>query len=445
MNANAKVYSVKELNQAVRLAIESKFDSIEVEGEVSRPMKAASGHVYFTLKDEFAQISCALFRGNLYRSMHSPKDGDRVIALGNPSIYSQRGDYQFIVRNVRLAGEGDLLKQYEQLKKKLKDRGYFEQGRKRPITKCPERVGIITSASGAAVHDIIRAFARRLPSTNLLIYPTLVQGESAAKNIAEQIKLANSRKEVDVLIISRGGGSIEDLWAFNKEIVATAIFQSELPIVTGIGHETDLTIADLVGDSRAATPTAAAEMLSTPTMQDMINELKSKEHVLATATKNHLNQMGQRVDFAHRGLVHPKEKISYFASKFDHTSDQLKGSMLEQIRSKREQSDAIRQHILAKSPVARIDASHALIDHLRNTIHLRTAHRVSEIRSSISSLHARLESMDPDATLKRGFAIVRRKHDNAVLRNSGEVTTREKVVAQLHSGALHCEVEKIVS
>ncbi len=445
MNANAKVYSVKELNQAVRHIIESKFDSIEVEGEVSRPMKAASGHVYFTLKDESAQISCALFRGSLYRSMHSPKDGDKVVALGNPSIYSQRGNYQFIVRNVRLAGKGDLLKQYEQLKKKLADKGYFEQNRKQPMTKCPERVGVITSASGAAVHDIIRAFARRLPSTNLLIYPTLVQGEYAAKNIAEQIKLANSRKEVDVLIISRGGGSIEDIWAFNEEIVATAIFQSELPIVTGIGHETDLTIADLVSDSRAATPTAAAEMLSTPTTQDMISELQSKEHALAMATKKHLDQMGQRVDFAHRGLVHPKEKISYFASKFDHASDRLKGSMLDQIRSKRERCDAMRQQILAKSPVARIDANRALVDHLNNTVHLRTAHRLSEIRSSLSSLYARLESMDPDATLKRGFAIVRRKHDNAVLRNSAEVAAGEKVVAQLHSGILHCEVKEIIS
>ncbi len=443
MNEQSRIYSVNELNQEARDNLESKFSNISVEGEVSRSILANSGHIYFNLKDEHAQIACAFFRSSAYRSKHKPKDGEKIIATGNLSIYPQRGNYQLIVRMVELAGTGNLWMKFGELQERLRKLGYFDEARKTPVPQCPKRVGIITSPDGAAVQDIIRAFSRRFPSIELIVYPTLVQGDLAAKQIAKMVHIANERKEVDAIIMSRGGGSIEDLWPFNEEVVAEAIKNSKLPVVTGVGHQTDTTIADLVADARAATPTAAAELLSTPAMGDVIRQLQTAEHRLDSAVSNRLGNLGQRVDYAEKGLVHPKQKIANLDARFEHAAQSLTSRILEQLRTNADQCRALHQALGAASPVKPIDSRRMVTENFQNVIQLQAANRLKEFRAGLSSLQSRIESTNPDATLKRGYAIVRSKSDDRILRNTESVAKGHKITAQLHSGVLHCDVEKV--
>ena len=319
MQPERPIYSVSELNAEAKQLLETGLGTVRLRGEVSQLTVSQANHHYFTLKDETSEIRCALFAGTIYRNRirQKPRHGLQVIVEGHLTIYELRGNYQFLVQSVQLEDEGALYQKFLQLKHELKTRGYFDDERKKTIPRHPNCVGIVTSSSSAAVQDIIRAFSRRNPGIQLLIYPTAVQGETAPREIAAAIELANARDEVDVLLVSRGGGSMEDLAAFNDRIVADAIFNSKIPVVTGIGHQTDVSIADYVADKYLATPTAAAEHLSTPSTDEMLKSLSNLESNLFNRIYIELNRLSQRVDLADRSLKHPRQRIADLQNQFE--------------------------------------------------------------------------------------------------------------------------------
>ena len=436
------VYTVSQLNRGVRKLLEESYRDIQVEGEISGLQTARSGHSYFKLKDEFAEIDCALFRSNASRIRQKPSEGLKVVLTGRVTLYVDRGRYQFIVENLKLGGQGDMWKKFQLLKKKLGDDGLFT-GPKQDIPSFPDQVGIVSSPGGAAVHDIIRAFARRFPFTNLLLYPVAVQGDGAADQIAGAIKLANARNEVDVLIVGRGGGSLEDLWAFNEEVVARAIHESQIPIVTGIGHQTDISISDWVADRSAATPTAAAELVSTPSREELLRNFSDREIHLRAAVNRKLNDLAQRTDLAQRGLVHPKQRVENLQDKFQLLLERLHRRIGNTIRDQSAIIHSQRQQLLGQSPVATLERHWQKLQARREVLILYANELLKHRIAAVHSYGTRLEGVNPAATLKRGYAVIRRADDNALVRNSQTITVGDKVKAQLHQGTLHCDVESV--
>ena len=294
--------SVSQLNRQAKLLLEQGLTRLWVEGEISNLARPGSGHLYFSLKDETAQIRCAWFRQRQRGPSHNIRNGDQMLALGRVSLYEARGDYQLIVEQLEEVGEGELRRRFEELKKKLKAEGLFDESKKQAIPQLPERIGVVTSPSGAAVQDIISVLKRRFPAIPVVIYPTAVQGEWAPAQITETLSSAVRRDECDVLIIARGGGSLEDLWSFNEEIVARAIAACPIPTVSAIGHEVDFTIADLVADVRAPTPTAAAELV-VPDQAEWQRQLETKATRIASLGRRYLEDRFQSLDYLSRRLA----------------------------------------------------------------------------------------------------------------------------------------------
>ena len=443
------VYTVTQLNAQAKTLLESTFGNIQLEGEISGFSTAQSGHSYFTLKDASSAIDCAMFGQTASRIRNklgnpSSADGLQVVLAGRVSLYSARGKYQFIVNDLELKKDkGALYLAYEKLKKDLENKGYFAADRKKAVPKYPKTVGIITSPSGAAVLDIIRAFKRRNPSISLLIYPVAVQGDGAAEKIAEAIQYANSRKKVDALIIARGGGSIEDLWAFNEKLVADAIFNSKIPIVTGIGHDYDHSIADFVADENLATPTAAAERLSTPSVDEMLTELQNVRLNLIDIIRRKLNDEAQSVDLAEKGLVHPKQRIESLQGDFENSLIRLQSIVNTLISRNIKQIDLQHHQLLRKSPSMKISLYQQQCSNMQNLLELQMKELCDKYNTRTESLRARLEGINPAATLERGYSIVRKVSDNSIMRRAGTITAGEKVTAQLGKGVLHCDVEAV--
>ena len=303
------IYTISRLNREVRTVLEDIFPSIWVQGEISNLAKPASGHLYFSLKDSSAQVRCAMFKNRLSGLRFEPENGMQVMARVNVGLYEGRGEFQLIVQTLEPAGSGALQLAFEALKQKLSAEGLFDEAHKKSLPRFPEKIGIITSATGAAIRDIISVLKRRYPSGNIIVYPTLVQGEGAAEEIARTINIAEQRNECDVFILARGGGSIEDLWAFNEEVVARTVFDISTPIVSGIGHEIDFTISDFVADQRAATPSAAAELIS-PDSDDVIAKLKYKEEQIVRLQKQSISHLQNRVELLSKHLPHPKQRVA---------------------------------------------------------------------------------------------------------------------------------------
>lgn len=299
-----EIYSISRLNREARAQLEGHFPLIWVEGEISNLAKPRSGHIYFTLKDEFAQVRCAMFRMRATHLRFIPREGQQVFARVRVSIYENRGDFQLIIESMEEAGYGALQRAFETLKAKLQAEQLFSQSLKQSIPKNPQTIGVVTSSSGAAFRDILTVLARRNPNIKVIIYPTTVQGEGAAATIVQAIETANRRDECELLIVGRGGGSLEDLWPFNEEIVARAIAASRLPVVSAVGHEVDVTIADLVADLRAPTPSAAAELVSTD-RAELLLQLQGHFMRLQRAMRSTLQQNSQLLHSARRNLRHP--------------------------------------------------------------------------------------------------------------------------------------------
>ena len=359
-NQPDSIYSISELNLAAKTLLETQLGKIWVIGEISNLSQPASGHCYFTLKDDDAQVRCALFR-HAKRHVDFPiDDGQQVLACADVSLYAARGDYQLIVTRLQLAGVGALQLAFEKTKRALEAEGLFDLVHKKPLPESPSCIGVITSSTGAALRDILKVLKRRSPLTPVIIYPSLVQGAQAKDTLANAIESANQHACCDVLILARGGGSLEDLWAFNEPCVAHAIFNSQIPIITGIGHETDVTIADFVADQRAATPSAAAEMVSLD-QTSILKNLNQLEVQLARVMQRILQQATLSLTHLKQRLRHPRDKIQDYTQRFDHIEQHLRLLMNQQIKEKQSQLNATAQQLNTLSPLSTLDRGYAIV------------------------------------------------------------------------------------
>lgn len=389
-----KILSVTELNRLAREVLQSNFPLFWISGEISNFMRAASGHWYFSLKDGGAQVRCVMFKGRNSYVDFMPSEGDKIEARATVTLYEARGDFQLTVEFVQKAGLGDLFEAFEKLKLTLQKEGLFNADLKQPIPDYAKTIGIVTSPDAAALHDVLTTLNRRNPNTAVIIYPTPVQGKGAAERIAAAINQASTRQEVDTLIICRGGGSMEDLWQFNEEVVARAIAHCDIPTISGIGHETDFTISDFVADIRAATPTAAAE-LACQDMSHLKQKLASIKQQLTRQMMQNINQQVQKIDFLARQLTSPAQKL---------------GAQVDSLKQLHKRLDLVMQQQLQK--------------HQQHYLRIKTS----------------IEQLSPTAVLARGYAIV--SQDQIAITDSKQLQLGEKLHVQLHVGEIDVNVVK---
>jgi exodeoxyribonuclease VII large subunit len=412
-----RVFRVAELNLAIKQLLESNVPLLWVRGEISNLVKAASGHFYFSLKDDQAQVRCVMFRHKNQLLKEAIANGQLVEVLAVATLYEQRGDFQLTVEQMRPAGLGILYERFDRLKQMLHSEGMFAAERKRPLPTFPQSIGIVTSPQAAALRDVLTTLKQRLPSVPVVLYPTPVQGTGSAEKIAQAIAAANQRAECDVLIVCRGGGSIEDLWAFNEEVVARAIAASEIPIVSGVGHETDFTIADFVADERAPTPTAAAQRVA-PDRHALLRGLHDQAQHLQRAQRNRLQNAMQAVDYLQRRLVHPAQQL------------QRQTRQLDQLQQRMQRASAYhhqQEHWLWQSLAQRlIKAS-------------RTAQAQRSVRTDNIAQHLTL--LDPTKVLARGYSMVQ-DASGAVVSDAGRVAVGAELRITFAKGWARTEVKE---
>lgn len=415
------VLSVHELTTYIKKKLESSFSFVSVQGEVSNLRKQASGHIYFTLKDQDAQISCALFRASASRQSQIPKDGDKLIVHGELSVYAPRGGYQIIVRQVEFSGTGQLLLKLHERKRKLELKGWFDQATKKPLPSMPKTIGVVTSPTGSVIQDILHVLARRFPGFHLILNPVRVQGTEAAQEIAQAIQEFNTYKLADVLIIGRGGGSIEDLWPFNEECVAEAIFSSQIPIVSAVGHETDFTIADLIADLRAPTPSAAAEMVIPEKREHALHLSKAKLRI-AQSLRGKLQTQKRILDTLakQRALSSPYAILEKFEQKVDEIHEDLTHSAQGILQTQKMRLDSLKKQQELLSPISQIGAR----------------------RQRLLQLTSHLRSIDPRRLLKKGYSIIFHEKKDSVILSTGDVEDREMIRIRLSDGEIRAQVKE---
>lgn len=433
-----EIYSVSQLNREVKGLIESQFPLIWIEGEISNLARPASWHLYFSLKDTQSQVRCAMFRGKNSLLRFRPENGMQVLIFARVSLYEGRGEFQLIAERMEPAGEGALQLAFDQLKAKLDREGLFDPALKRAVPDYPTRVGIVTSATGAALRDILSVLRRRFPSLEVVIYPTLVQGEGAAKNITKMIRCANQRAECDVLIVSRGGGSLEDLWAFNEEVVARAIADSDLPIVSGVGHEIDFTIADFVADVRAPTPSAAAELIS-PDQLEMRQTLSSYQNWFFDQTQRRLTDLAQRVDWLEKRLISPQQRLDTLSERSKNLQHRLRQQIQQTLLRRHSELAQATSRLREHNPSRVIAAHQATTQHYQQRLAYAMQHRLSEDKARFAQSARALNTVSPLATLDRGYAIVS-SETQAVISDQASVQAGDRVTARLAHGELVCDV-----
>lgn len=437
-----EIYTVSRLNREARAVLEGNFPLLWLEGEVSNLARPRSGHIYFSLKDEFAQVRCAMFRMRAMNLNFRPTDGMRVIARVKVGLYEPRGDYQLVIEHMEEAGDGALRRAFEALKQRLDKEGLFEASHKRPLPAMPQRIGVVTSPSGAAIRDILTVLKRRFPAIEVVIYPVAVQGEGAGNEIAEMIHLAGRRNECDVLIVGRGGGSLEDLWAFNEESVARAIYHSPLPVVSAVGHEVDITIADFAADMRAPTPSAAAELLS-PDRQAWLERMQRVETRLHQLLRLQLQQHKQQLLSLSKRLKHPGRRLQDNAQRLDELEMRLNQAQRHQLRHRRSQLETLRARLARHNPATRLEQLGQRQRELERRLHQAIELRLQLLRQRLEGQAHALETVSPLATLSRGYAIVSHVKTDKVIHCSDELKPGETVRTRLHRGRLLCRVEEI--
>ena len=437
------IYTVLELNNFAKRILEGRLGSIWVTGEVSELTRARSGHTYFKIKDKWAVIDCVLFRqedrdgsGNLL------DNGKQVNLNGRVTVYSKSGRYQLVVRKVEFAGEGELLRAIEALKRKLKDEGLFDDSRKKSLPKFPKRVGVVTSPTGAAFQDIIRTFRRRSPSVELVLYPAVVQGHSAARDIVKAIRLADRHSTVQVLIVGRGGGSVEELMAFSDEQVAEAIFDCKIPVVSAVGHETDVPISDFVADIRAATPTAAAELVSSPSETDLKDDLIGCENALRHGIQRILEDLEQHVDLVQKGLVHPQTGLDNLQVRLEHLAHRIRSLVTEKSFLAAERFGEYTTRLMENSPLDRIRLSFQTVASNQKLLELHIGAKLADVNQAVKAFENRIEGVNPTSILKRGYSIIRRDDGNTIVRSVQSVDKGDNVTAQLDDGEIFLNVNE---
>ena len=430
------VITVSALNQAVGRLLERSFPLTWIAGEISNFTRASSGHWYFTLKDDGAQVRAVMFRGRAQYAGFVPREGDKVEVRALVTLYGPRGDYQINVEAIRRAGVGALFEAFMRLKEKLTQAGLFDEARKRPLPLFPRTVGIVTSPQAAALRDVLTALRRRAPHVRVVLYPTLVQGQLAAAQIADAIDTASMRAECDVLIVCRGGGSIEDLWCFNEEAVAYAIANCRMPVISGVGHETDFTIADFAADLRAATPTAAAELAATP-RGDWLASLRADATDLRRAMRRTLDDAQQTLDHQARRLLSPTARIRQQRLQLLALSTAMMHATRAPLSASRHALDKVAGRLAARRPDTRpVRARLAALQH-RCAINIDT--QLAHKREALNALAAQLELLNPQRTLERGYAIVT-DVKGAILRSPREIQPRSALTLRLAEGTAQVEV-----
>jgi exodeoxyribonuclease VII large subunit len=438
LNLDREVLSVSQLNNRARLLLEDVFSGIWVEGEISNLAKPASGHIYFTLKDSQAQVRCALFRQNAARVRQALRDGLAVKVRGKVSLFEGRGDYQLILDTVEPAGDGALRLAFEALKEKLSGEGLFAAENKLALPKHPKRIGIVSSPTGAVIRDIISVFRRRAPQVELTLIPTAVQGREATGQIVRALHLAD-RKGFDALILARGGGSLEDLWCFNEEAVARAIAACSTPIVSAVGHETDVSISDFVADVRAPTPSAAAELLA-PDSSELVQRLHNLQRRLHLRMQNRLERERMRLDGLSRRLRHPGERLRQQAQQLDDLEMRMQRAFERQLNNRRERLARLETRLAGQHPGRTLKLLRQRLDSLAERLPRAIREGLKQRRLQLQSQVQTLNAVSPLATLGRGYSILLDERHRAI-RSAADTHPGQRLKARLADGELDVRVE----
>lgn len=435
------VFTVSQLNQRAKQLLEITFSSVKVEGEISNLSRPSSGHWYFTLKDKGAQVRCAMFRSRTAQVKFQPKEGDKIVVRGKVSLYENRGDYQLIVDAMKPAGEGQLQQAFIRLKQKLGAEGLFNPEHKQALPTDIKRIAVITSPTGAAIHDILTVLNRRFPAIEVDIYPAQVQGQEAAQQIIWSIKQANSDARADVIIVGRGGGSIEDLWSFNDEQLARTIFHSQLPIVSAVGHEVDFTIADFVADARAPTPSAAAEMLS-PDQEEYLSRLNTLSTRLENSIQQQLQNKQWQLQSIERGLQHPGDKLSQYSQTLDMLELRLQQSQKNKFSQLMQRLTKGQQRLQQQSPANKLQQIEAQLGYLQQRLTSGMKQLLTNRGERLQQNALLLNAVSPLQTLGRGYAILQTDTET-VIRDSHDVKKGDLVSARIGHGKIELIVEKV--
>jgi exodeoxyribonuclease VII large subunit len=435
------VLTVSELNQAVARMLERSFPLAWVSGEISNFTRAASGHWYFTLKDNGAQVRSVMFRGRAQYAGFTPREGDKVEVRALVTLYAPRGDYQLNVEAIRRAGVGNLYEAFLRLKEQLNAEGLFDPQRKRPLPVFARSIGIVTSPQAAALRDILATLRRRAPHVQVILYPTPVQGEGAALKIAQAIATASAREECDVLLVCRGGGSIEDLWSFNEEVVARTIADCAMPVICGVGHETDITIADFAADLRAPTPTAAAELAATP-RADWLATLDVYTTDLARIMKRRMMDAAQTLDWLSRRLVSPSAHIAHERMRIAGLQHRLAHATRMPLQQARFSIANLRTRLAARLPDT--TAQRARLNNIARRLDVSMATTNAQRRQALDALSVQLELLNPQRTLERGYAMVV-DAKGRVIRSPNALRPREIVTVRLADGSAEVGIATVQS
>ncbi len=438
------IITVTQLNRETSQLLGEHFLSVWVEGELSNLAQPSSGHIYFTLKDANAQVRCAMFRTQQRRLAFKPENGKQVIVRAQVSLYQPRGDYQLIVEHIEEAGDGALRRAFDALKLKLSEQGLFDAAHKQTLPALPTAIGVITSPSGAAIRDILTVLQRRFAAIPVIIYPAAVQGDNAKHEIAGAIAIANRLKQCDLIILGRGGGSLEDLWAFNEELVARAIFDSDIPIISAVGHETDFTIADFVADLRAATPSAAAEHAS-PDQQQWLSRFEYLESKLQQQLQRKLNQKQQTLDWLSQRLQrqHPGQKLAGNVKRMDELEVRLKQAMHTKLRQMAGSVEAKTAQLWQHNPAATINSHKQRQEYLNGRLMAAIAHKLEQLNQRLLNTSQTLDAVSPLATLNRGYAMAINPITGAIIRSTEQISVGELVQTRLAQGRFTSQIKVI--
>ena len=440
---STNIFTVSRLNTTVRKLLEMEMGQVWLSAEISNFSQPSSGHWYFTLKDDAAQVRCAMFRNSNRRVNFRPQNGQQVLVRASITLYEPRGDYQLIAESMLPAGDGMLQQQFEQLKQRLTAEGLFDQSHKQPLPDPARQVGVITSASGAALHDVLRILHRRDPSLPVVIYPTQVQGVDAPASIVRAIERANERAECDVLIVGRGGGSLEDLWCFNDERVARAIFASRIPIVSAVGHETDVTIADFVADLRAPTPSAAAELVSRNQVE-LLRQLQSQQQRLEMAMDYYLAQQQRAFTRLQHRLQqqHPQLRLARQQNTLQVLRRRLESAIQQRMRQATQQQERTEQRLRLIRPELRVEKSRQQLQLWQYRLQQAMQQQLNSHKQRFGHLAAQLEGVSPLATLARGFSVTTAA-DGQVVKKTKQLNPGDTLKTRLDDGWVESEVTAV--
>ncbi|MDP1946190.1 MAG: exodeoxyribonuclease VII large subunit [Nitrospirota bacterium] len=436
------MFTVSELTGLLRTSIEEQFSDIWLEGELSNLRAPGSGHVYCTLKDKASQIRAVLFRSSAVRLRFALQEGMQVIVRGRLTVYEPRGEYQIVLDTVEPKGVGALQLAFEQLKERLAEEGLFDQDRKKPLPAFPRTVGVVTSLTGAAIRDVLAVLRRRWPTIQILIAPVQVQGESAGRQVAEALAALNDWGSVDVIIVGRGGGSMEDLWSFNEEIVVRAIAASHVPVVSAVGHEIDVTLSDFVADLRAPTPSAAAEAV-VPVLAEIVERLRKLTVRMGQMMLRHCAFERQRLDAGIRGVTDVRFRLQAAAQRTDDMVDRLREMLQRQLTSGRERVHEAQRDLSGLNPILAIKQGLATVPQFSQRLEGQMGVVLTQHRHRVHALLAQLHTLSPLAVLGRGYSILQAVPTGKILHRANDVEVGQELEAQLASGRLSCKVTRV--